>query len=430
VEPLLQTEVSSAARGTHISLWKNPVAWLIEKKLSRGFWIFFTAAFFFDFGFAVYYFLFNLYLLDMHFNERAMGLIGGASMLGSVAGTLPAGYFARKIGIRTLLIVCFVSAPILSVLRILIMHETAQIGLAFLTGLALCLWAVCFLPAVARLTTEQNRASAFSFIFSASVGTSALGGLLCGYLPQWLSSAGFVMQPADVKRLILLSSCGVAAIGLVAVLRLPLPQTEVRTDVRKKARWQFNPFLFRFLPAMALWTAALASFNPFVNVYLSRQLHIPLSRIGVVFSTAQVLQLCVGLLTPIVFRLLGLMNGVMATQFATVATLGLLAATSDARLAVALYLGFSTLQWMSSPLLNTLLMNRVPDEDRSTAAAMMMFCNALLGSGATAIAGSLFVSFGYPRVLVGIAILAGVAAGLFRLLVGKNERDYRSPSAP
>jgi len=56
------------------------------EKLSRSFWVFFAVAFFFDFGFSVYFFLFNLYLLDLHFNERAIGLVGGALTLGSVAG--------------------------------------------------------------------------------------------------------------------------------------------------------------------------------------------------------------------------------------------------------------------------------------------------------------------------------------------------------
>ncbi len=74
-------------------------ATLTRKKLGRGFWVFFAVAFFFDLGFAVYFFLFNLYLLDLHFNERSIGLVGGALTLGSVVGTLPAGWLVRKLGL-------------------------------------------------------------------------------------------------------------------------------------------------------------------------------------------------------------------------------------------------------------------------------------------------------------------------------------------
>ena len=66
--------------------WRNPAAWLRQKQLSRGFWTFFAAAFFFDFGFAVYFFLFNLYLLDLRFSDRDIGIIGGAFTLGSWRG--------------------------------------------------------------------------------------------------------------------------------------------------------------------------------------------------------------------------------------------------------------------------------------------------------------------------------------------------------
>jgi len=435
VEQPLAIEELAINAGRATPLWRNPAAWLLEKKLARGYWVFFAAAFFFDFGFSVYYFLFNLYLLDFHFNERAIGLVGGALTLGSVVGTLPAGLLARKIGIRPLLIVCFVTAPVMGALRSVMMGESAQIGLAFVAGLSMCLWGVCFLPCVAGLTTEENRASGFSLIVSASIGTSALGGVICGYLPQWLHRAEFAMQPADVRRMILLVSCGIAAMGLLAVLRmhLPLPQAETLIERSTQNRtWRqllrVDPFLLRFLPAMALWTVVLTSFTPFANVYLSRARHVPMSRIGLIFSLAQIVQLCVTLLTPVLFRALGLVNGIVTTQIMTALCLGCLAGTRDTGLAAAMYLSFSAMQWMSSPGLYNLLMSRVSDEERSTAASMTLFCNALVGAGATAGAGILFTRFGYPIVLAGIAALAVVAAMLFRLLVGAA--DHRESMQP
>lgn len=421
---LLQT-VASGEDGS--SLWKGPVAWLLEKKLSREFWVFFAAAFFFDFGFSVYFFLFNLYLVDIHFNERTIGLVGGALTLGSVAGTLPVGWLARRTGLRPLLVCCMIAAPLLGVARTMALWEPAQIGLAFLAGLAMCLWTVCFLPTLAKLTTAENRASAFSLIFSVSVGTSSLGGLICGYLPQWLRMAGFAMQAAEVKRIILVAACGIAAIGLIPSLRLPLQENQPQAQPERKTQlWRVSPFLLRFLPTMALWTAVLASFTPFANVYLSRDLHVSLSRIGLIFSAAQMIQLGAGLLTPWIFRWLGLVNGIVATQVATAAALGCLAAAHDARLAVGIYLGFSAMQWMSSPGLYNLLMSKVPDEERSAASAMTMFCNAILQSFATAGAGILFTQFGYPRVLMGIVTLALVVALLFATLVAAEDR--RAPT--
>ena len=364
-----------------ISFWKNPSAWMREKNLSRGYWIFFAAAFFFDAGFSVYVFLFNLFLLDNHFNERAMGWIGGAMTLGSVIGTLPAGALARRIGLRPLLVMLFVTAPILSAVRALWIWQPAQITLAFLSGLAMSSWGVCFLPAIARLTTEKNRTSAFSLIFSASIGTGILGGIVCGYLRSWLESLGVTTQPVEVKRLILLAACALVLIGLIPVFRLQMP-AEQEEDLKQDQnpdldnapaglpparpnwlrQWSLSPFLMRFLPSMALWCAILAAFTPFANVYLARDLHIPIEQIGLIFSTVQIVQFAMGIATPLVFRVLGLVRGIVATQVAAAVVLALLAGARNGKVAIALYLIFSAAQWMSAPGLYNLLMNETPDK--------------------------------------------------------------------
>ena len=420
----LPSEPSSADA---LSFWRNPIVWLREKSLSRAFWIFFAVAFFFDAGFSIYVFLFNLYLLDFHFNERAIGLIGGSLMLGSLIGTLPVGVLARRIGLRPLLIFSLTAAPLISVVRTIWVWEPAQLVIAFLTGISMCTWAVCFLPAVAKVTTERNRPAAFGLLFSAGIGTGALGGILCGYLPQWLRWAGFIMQPAAVKRLILLTACGIVLLGIVPLLSLRFPtpvEAEQLAEVKPEAlKWlrglRVHPFLLRYLPLMALWAAILSSFPPFANIYLSRQLHTPLAHIGVIFSTAQVLQFFMGLVAPAVLRWLGLVNGIVAMQVFMAVSLGAMDAAGHGGLTIAFYLAFAGTQWMSSSGLYSLLMNEMPDQDLSTASAMTMFCNTLAGSAATAGAGILFTRFGYPVVVAGIATLALVTAVLFRVLLGQ-----------
>lgn len=425
---LLQPQ-SSIEKAT--AFWRNPSAWIRQQKLSRRFWVFFAAAFFFDAGFAVYFFLFNLYLLDYHFSDRSIGLIGGSMTLGTLVGTLPAGVVARRTGVKPMLILCFVSASALNAARVVWMWEPAQIGLAFLAGLAMCMWGVCFLPAVARLTTEANRTSAYSLIFSASMGTSILGGIVCGYLPQWLRAAGIAMQVADIKRLILLGACGVALVGLLPVLNLQTfnqspknaPDDVQSTPGIQLRRPLLQPFLLRFLPLMASWAAVLAAFTPFGNLYLSRVLHVPLGQIGLIFSATQVVQFCMGLLAPVIFRLLGLVKGIAATQIIAALALALMAGATYPRLAMALYLTFSAAQWMCAPGLYNLVMNETPDAERSTAAAMTLFCNALAGSAATAGAGILFTQFGYPPVLLGIAGIAAAVAILFWLLIPRRQSE-------
>jgi MFS family permease len=422
LEPALPAEKTTP-------FWRNPAAWLREKSLSSGYWVFFSVAFFFDAGISIYFFLFNLYLLDHGFNERAMGWIGGTFTLGSLIGTLPAGALARKIGLRPLLIVLFLTAPAFNAARAVWVWEPAQIGLAFLAGLSMSMWGICFLSAVAGLTTEKNRPSGFSLIFSVSLGTSMLGGIVCGYLRQWLGQAGIVLQPAEVKRLILLLSCGIMTMALIPALRLRMPpQSEAdKSELEPRPKtswfpWRLDPFLLRFLPIMALWSAVLTAFTPYANVYLTRDLHITMTRIGLIFTAVQLVQFAMGLCAPLLFRKLGLMNGVMATQVAAAVVLTVLAGTRHAGPAVALYMMFSAALWTSAPGLYSMLMNETPDAERSSAASMTMFSNSLAGSASTATAGILFTRFGYPPVMLGIAALALGVSLLFRIFVRTRQR--------
>jgi hypothetical protein len=252
---------------------------------------------------------------------------------------------------------------------------------------------------------------------------------VCGYLRQWLGMAGIAMRAAEVKRMILLVSCGIVLLGLIPVLRLRV-QSQIGEEAKTKIdlergkwlrAWKLRPFLLRFLPSMALWSAVLAAFTPYGNIYLARDLHISMAKIGLIFSAVQVVQFCMGLATPVVFRVLGLANGIAVIQIAAAVVLGSLARVTNGKLAVALYLTFAAAQWMSLPGLYNLLMNETPDGDRSTASALMMFFNSLAGSAATAGAGVLFTRFGYPPVLLGLAIVALAVALLLRFLIAPRD---------
>ncbi len=391
-------------------------------RFSRDFWTFFTGAFFFDAGFAVFFFLFNLYLVDLHYTERAIGSANAAFTMGTVLGTLPGGELTRRFGVRPLLLVCFTAAPSLGIARIFVVGLPAQASLAFLMGVAMSGWGVCFLPAVSRLTTSSTRSSAFSLIFAVSVGTSAVGGFFCSRLPSWISAAGWPMSAVNSKRLLLLASCITALIGLVAAWRLHLPaanSTEEKSAIassspRWRAAWRLDSFLANFLPCMALWSGVLAVTSVFATVYLTRELGIPLSRLAMIFSCAQVIQFGASLLMPLLVRSISRRNAMTLVQTLAAFTLYALSATHAMRAAVALYLLLSAAQWMSSPVLYDMLMHNTVDHRRSTVAAMTMFGNGLAGAAATGITGLLLSRFGYRAVLPWLAAAAMSIALAFR----------------
>jgi MFS family permease len=388
-------------------------SWIAEKEFSREFWIFFVAALCYDFGVAMFLFLYNLFLLDIGFNERQLGLIAGAMTLGGVVGTIPMGLLAQRVGLRYVLLGGFLLTPLVLVARALAVGEQVQIALAFVTGLCICFWAVCFSPSVAKLTTEKNRTFAFSLQLSVGIGVGGFAGLVGGFLPGLFLTGHPSMHPADSKRVVLLLCCAVLALGI-----LPVSWLTMKAGPNHQRRlWNFDPFLFRFLPAMALWSLASASFTPFATAYLSRHVHVPLANIGIIHFASQLAQIIAILVAPEVFRRCGLVIGIMYTQIATAIAIAGLAAVHSLPSVVVFFLSFTAFHWMGGPGIYSLLMNRVAEERRNNASAVTSLITSLCQALASPVSGAAYVKFGYPAVLSAVAGMALFAALLFWALM-------------
>ncbi|MGH9586089.1 MAG: MFS transporter, partial [Acidobacteriaceae bacterium] len=387
--------------------------------LGRGFWLFFTAALFWDAGFGVYFFLFNLYLLDFHLNERTIGLVNGALSFGLIVGMLPVVILTRRIGSRRVLILGFLAASVLGVLRAIFVGEQEAIALAFIAGVVMCVWPVLFLPVTASLTSESNRTAATGLIFSIGIGATACGVAASGYLSRWVGTFGMALGPADVKRVVLLLSSGVAACGTIALMRLPELSTAPPETVTLREQFAVlrQSFLRRFLPCMALWTSLLGAFAPFATVYFAQQRHLSLSHVGLIFSASQLAQLTGGLVVPLVERSFGLLRGIVISQLVTGILLMLTAISSHPAWCIVFFCSFSAAQWICSPAMYTLLMNNVVEADRAGASAVVMFGNYLLTAAATPAMGILLLHFGYSEVMIAIAALECILAVTFRCLI-------------
>ncbi len=286
-------------------------SWWLAETLSRQFWIFFVAAFFFDFGIGLYFFLFNLFLADLHFNERAIGFITGGFTLGNVAGTIPIGILARRIGLQRLLVFCFVATPFMFICRTTVESMPAQVVLAFFGGVALSSWPVCFAPTIAKLTTTENRVFGFSISFATGIGLGSLAGLVGGSLPDLLRSAHMSASTTGGMRLVLICASLFLVCGLWPILHLRLGAPE-RSEPRSSLT--IHPYLLRFLPVFALWSLVSGAFVPFAPIFFHKQLGLPLQAVGAVFSAAQLAQAFAVLVAPVLYRRAGVVAGIIGAQ--------------------------------------------------------------------------------------------------------------------
>jgi len=400
--------------------------------LGPQFWNFLGAAALFNFALFIFVLLYNLRLLELGYRESFLGVVTSASTAGTVLGTLPAAWVGRRLGLRASLLGAVSACAVLAALRSLATARAPLAGLAFVWGLAFALWAVIFTPLIAGAVDEKRRPAAFSVFFACMFAVGIAGDWVGGRLPLWMGGK----QPA------LLLAAGLILLALLPASRLRA--TGAATDTATGAAtgaatgtatgaatgtaigaatgavriYPRSAFLFRYLAAFAVWNLATGSFNPFANAYFARR-HMPVRQIGNIFSASQLVQVGALLTAPVIFRRAGLVGGIVWMMLATGLALGGLAAQPGGMALPLAYMAYMSFQWMSEPGLSTVLMNHLQERERGGGAAL----NYLVAFSAQALAsftaGAAMDRFGYPAVLACAAGLAGVAAGMFKALVGR-----------
>ena len=393
--------------------------WWLRQELGAPFGRFLLASALFDLGAFVFFVLYNLYLLDLGFHEKFIGLVSGAMTAGTLAAALPAAALGRRIGLRNTLLAAIVGGAGAAALRAIFPQESALLATAFLNGAFFSLWAVSLSPTVAGLSAERNRSFAFSLVFSLGIGIGVAGGVVAGHLPAVFARRPFSFGSLEAKRAALFVSCGIIALAAPAIARVHIR----RSPGTDEKIYPHSRFVRRFLVALAVWIFATGLFNPFFNAYFARQVHLSVERIGLVFSASQLLQVVAILLVPAVLRRLGEVSGVAAMQLAAAAALACLALASAGGAASAIYPMYMAFQYMSSPAVFSMLMGRVATHERSGASAIY-FVVSSLGGMLAAFAGGLAIGrFGYPATMGAAAAMAAIAATLFRVLIHERARE-------
>jgi MFS family permease len=389
--------------------------------LGNLYWRFFATAALFDIGLFIFFLLYNIYVLRIGYTEQFVGFITSAMTVGSIAGSLAAAPALGRWGPQRCLLACLATVAVASALRAVLIIPGALVGLAAVCGICTGIWAVALAPTVAELTSEHARPLAFSLIFGEGIGLGVVAGVLGGRLPGFAAQAG--LSEVNSLRAALLAGC-----AIVLAAMAPLRGFNIRT-VRPERRPFARPdaALMRFLAAAAIWHLGTGAFNPFFNAFFLR-LHLPVSRIGLLFSGSQLAQTVAVLAAPVALRITGLMRGVALMQASTAAALLLIAFGPSVNAAAGAYIAYMAFQYMSEPGMYSYLMNAATPASRTTASAL----NFVVAFGAQAIAsgvaGMVIARAGYTTVIAIGSMLCAVAALLFALLVPGRRLLQRSDS--
>jgi MFS family permease len=398
-------------------------AWLARGAgILDGFARYLATSCLFSSGVFVFLILYNLHLLGLGFRENFLGQVSAAQTIGSIAGTLPAGWVAHRFGLRTTLLVTLALVAAVSAVRAVVVHPAALLAGAFAGGIALSGWAVQFMPAVAQLTTPRGRAGGFSLFAAVGIATGAVAGLLGGRIPGWIAFLSPSSSEFETRRWTLL-------LGSVLVMAALIPARKLgfqRPAERDARSYPATPFVLRFLAAISVFHLATGAFNSFFNAWLARHVGASVQATGTIFSASQLTQVAALLAAPAVLRRLGVIRGVAAMQAATGICLGVCAAAVGIPFAGAAYVAYMAAQYMSEPGMFTLLMDRVPESQRSGASALHFLAVYVTHAVAALSAGAAYTHFGYPPVLLVAALVTLAGAFLFRRLAPSASVDGSS----
>ena len=382
--------------------------------LNRAYWHFLSGSIFFDFGFGLFFFLFNLYLADLRFNEAQIGLFSSVFTLGGLVATFPSGMVARRYGLRPLLVICVIVAPVAGVLRVFSITPGAQILASFLFGVTMCGWAICTPVALARLTTERNRSFGFGLNFGLGIGSGVLAGVIGGHLPAILIRDHLATSSTNAMRIILALACAVVTLGAFPLTRSRLLASPTApTQHFSQPSCKGRRILTSFLIAFGVWGSVAAAFAPFAYIFMVHNVGISLPHVGEIFAISQLLQVVGTIGTPVFHRLLGAKRTIIAIQCGAGAMLFLLSHSILSTAVIAEFILLHAFLYLAGPTIYALAMTAIPEVDRSTTSTAQSLTSSVVGIGSAALAGLIVSHYGYPMLLRSVALLAFAAAFLF-----------------
>lgn len=385
------------------------------------FWIFFVASLLFALGFSAYFFLYGVFLVHLGFAEAQIGRVTASLTLGTMGGTVFLGIVASRYGIRRILLFCIPFAALISAVRVSLPSYGSQVMFGVLTGLTLCAWGVCLAPSVASLCDQNTRPFAFSAIFASGIAITGVGSLIASRAPTLLQRiyAAQHLSVPEAQHTVAVFACGLAALAAIPIAVLPLGSLP-----RREGKFYVHPYVWRFLPAVALWTFGSGALVPFVTAFFTRHLSVSVERLGSILSLSQVAQTAGILLAPLLLRRLGSGRGMLVSQLAAALGLILLGSAHGVGSAAAFYWLFIGLNCMSEPSLFSLLMDNVPPEHRSSASAMHQLVSSVTLTVAAIAAGSAISVLGYRPVVFALALCAAGAALLLQRLGRESNARY------
>lgn len=384
------------------------------------------------FSMAIQQVLYNLYLVEIGFDEDFIGQVAAAVALGVALGGIPAGLLYDRFGGKHTFRLATLGIALSMAMRALFVQKSWIIIWASTNGVANAIYFVSIFPFITGQSSSRERAHLYGANIAVWTGFMMLGSFIAGLLPGlW----GNVLPSSDLildQRLSLLLAavlCACAILPLSFIRREELQKNSPRRRLLPSShslQTILRGILVLFLTGMVIGLT-----TPFYNVYFKRIFAADDMVIGSLFSLSQVMGLISAFFLPYLVRRFGLILGpslVLGLNAPFIFAVGL----PMPFLAIAIVFLFSAgMERLGEAPLMNLIMEAVPVDDRGAMSGVRLISSYGAQALAGVIGGWLVIQRGYAWLFtLAAAVQLGAALSIWLLFRSQslNLETIRSES--
>ena len=381
----------------------------------------------------VFQVLFNLYLVERHFQAGFIGRAVSFHGIGMALAALPAGMLAERWGRRRTLILGALLDGVGLASRVLMPMPGFILAAGLVSGTGQAFLAIAAAPFLTEHSTPRERTHLFSAFFANSLLAGVVGSLIGGWLPGVVRALPLATPPNDelAYRITLLFAAALALLSATPLMRLgDLKEERIEHSRSQVSRSDYRKLVPITLNALLIGMGA-GLVIPFMNLYFATRFHSTSGQIGVLFSIMQVSTAVASLLGPAIAHRFGKLRTATTSELLSLPFLVTLGAETHIAVAAGAFWIRGALMQAAAPLLQAFVMESLPSALRPRASSLInMVWNVGWALSAT-LAGVVIEHFGYAVPFYITAGLYGVAAStMFFAFRGSPEALHRDDAAP
>lgn len=375
-------------------------------------------------GIGVFQLLYNLYLIQLDYDEAFIGQFQSISTLSMAGVALSIGVLVNRFGVWRTVSSGLLFFLVTSVLASVITNQWALLVMAGLSGAGTAFLFVPTMPFIVELTGRQERHGVAALAFSLNSLSMTVGSLIGGFGARGIGGVFSLDVPsAEAYRYTLIAGLLLAGFAILPLLAMSderkraLPEDEQAsglpvTDTVAQAPRTIRRHMMVFIAIGGLMSLGAGAVFPFYNVFLESR-GASSGQIGIIYAAAGLTAAFVGLFSPWVAHRVGSLKATVIIRLSPVPFYLLLMATPALPIAIVAHIFRTTSINMAWPIDSTYISEILPAKARASVFSFRSGAWNLGWSLSSLVAGYAIVRYGYNVSFAAYIVFMTLAMVLF-----------------